>query len=35
MNSFFSKGVIQDRRIDKDFPDRQSIKEFMTTKPVQ
>ena len=35
MNSFFSKGVIQERRRDKDFPDRQSIKEFMTTKPVQ
>ena len=31
MNSFFSKGVIQDRRRYKDFPDRQNIKEFMTT----
>ena len=35
MNSFFNKSVIQERGRDKDFPDRQSIKEFMTTKPVQ
>ena len=31
MNSCFSKGVIQERRRDHEFPDRQNIKEFITT----
>ena len=31
MNSCFSKGVIQERRREKDFLDSQHIKDFMTT----
>ena len=32
-NSLSSKAVIQNRRRAKNFPDKQKLKEFVTTKP--